>query len=116
MPCMVYMTAADEDEAGRIGRALVEARLAAGVNVIPGARSIYRWRGAVRERSEVVVIAKTRESLVERLVAKVEELHSYECPCVVALPIAAGTPAYLDWIAAETELPKPAPAPGRGRR
>ncbi len=115
-PVLVYITTADETEALAIGRALVETRLAAGVNVIPGARSVYRWRGAVRERSEVVVIAKTRESLVDALIAKVEELHSYECPCVVALPIAAGNPAYLDWIAAETEPPKPAPARGRGRR
>ncbi len=111
-PVLVYITAADETEALAIGRALVEARLAAGVNVIPGARSVYRWRGAVREESEVVVIAKTSESLVERLIARVGELHSYECPCVVALPIAAGNPAYLDWIAAETEPPKPAPARG----
>ena len=99
---LVYITAADETEALAIARVLVEARLAAGVNVIPGARSVYRWRGAVRQRNEVVVIAKTRDSLVDALIAKVGELHSYECPCVVALPIAAGNPAYLDWIATET--------------
>ncbi len=102
MPCMVYMTAADEDEAGRIGRALVEARLAACVNVIPGMRSFYRWQGEVQDDREVVMIAKTREALVGALVARVKELHSYDCPCVVALPIIAGNPDFLAWIEAET--------------
>ncbi len=102
MACMVYMTAADEDEAGRIGRALVAERLAACVNVIPGMRSIYRWQGEVHDDREVVVIAKTREALVDALVARVKELHSYDCPCVVALPIGAGNPDFLDWIEAET--------------
>ncbi len=102
MPCMVYMTAADEDEAGRIGRALVAERLAACVNVIPGMRSFYRWQDEVQDDREVVVIAKTRETLLDALVARVKELHSYDCPCVVALPIVAGNPDFLDWIEAET--------------
>ncbi len=102
MACMVYMTAADEDEAGRIGRALVAERLAACVNVIPGMRSFYRWQDEVHDDREVVVIAKTREALVDALVARVKELHSYDCPCVVALPIGAGNSDFLDWIEAET--------------
>ena len=102
---MVYMTATDEDEAGRIGRALVAERLAACVNVIPGMRSFYSWQGEVRDDREVVVIAKTRETLLDALVARVKELHSYECPCVVALPIVAGNPDFLDWIEAETAEP-----------
>lgn len=103
MTCMIYMTAADEDEAARIGRALVEARLAACVNIIPGMRSFYRWQGEVRDDREVVMIAKSRRTLVDALVARVKELHSYECPCVVALPIEGGNRDFLDWIAAETE-------------
>ncbi len=103
MVCMVYMTAADEDEAARIGRALVEARLAACVNIIPGMRSFYRWQGEVRDDREVVMIAKSRRTLVDALVARVKELHGYECPCVVALPIEGGNRDFLDWIAAETE-------------
>ncbi len=99
---LVYMTAGDEDEARRIGRALIEGRLAAGVNIIPGVRSVYRWRGEVRDAREVVVIAKTREALVDAVVARVKELHSYDCPCVVTLPITAGNPAYLEWIETET--------------
>ncbi len=102
-PHLVYMTAGDENEARRIGHALIEARLAACVNVIPGMRSLYRWQGEVQDDREVVIIAKTRESLVDALIAKVKELHSYDCPCIVALPIHAGNPAFLDWIVAETE-------------
>ncbi len=105
MPCMVYMTASDEDEAGRIGRALVDERLAACVNVIPGMRSFYRWQGEVHHDREVVVIAKTREVLVDALVARVKELHGSDCPCVVALPIIAGNPDFLAWIEAETAEP-----------
>ena len=102
-PHLVYMTAGDENEARRIGHALIEARLAACVNVIPGMRSLYRWQGEIQDDREVVIIAKTRESLVDALIAKVKELHSYDCPCIVALPIHAGNPAFLDWIVAETE-------------
>jgi periplasmic divalent cation tolerance protein len=100
--CVLYMTASSLDEARRIGRALVEARLVACVNMIDGMTSIYWWQGAVEEAAEVVVIAKTRRDLVDRAVATVKSLHSYSVPCVVALPIEAGNPAYLDWIAAET--------------
>ena len=100
--CMVYITAGDEAEAKALGRALVEARLAACANVLPGITPIYWWEGKVEEGREVALIAKTRADLVERLTAFVKERHSYDCPCVVALPIAAGNPAFLDWIAAET--------------
>ena len=100
--CMVYITAEDEAEAKALGRALVEARLAACANVLPGVTPIYWWDGKVEEGSEVALIAKTRADLVERLTAFVKERHSYDCPCVVALPIAAGNTAFLDWIAAET--------------
>ena len=99
---LVYITAADRAQALAIGRALVEARLAACANVLPGITSIYRWEGVVRQDDEAALVAKTRSELVEALVAKVRELHTYSCPCVVALPIVAGNPAFLDWIGAET--------------
>jgi periplasmic divalent cation tolerance protein len=83
-------------------RTVVEERLAASANVLDGATSIYWWRGALEEASEAVLILKTRTELVERLAARIRELHSYECPCVVALPIVAGNPQYLAWIARET--------------
>jgi len=98
----VYMTASGTAEARTIGRALVEERLAACVNILPGMASLYWWEGAVREDEETVFIAKTREHLVDALTERVGELHSYDCPCVVALPIVGGNPAYLAWLAGNT--------------
>jgi periplasmic divalent cation tolerance protein len=100
--CLLYMTAGSAEEARRIGAALVDERLTACVNIIDGMTSIYRWEGAVRNDSETVMIAKTRRDLVDGVIARVKTLHSYSCPCVVALPIVAGNPAFLDWIGAET--------------
>lgn len=98
----IYITAASQDEALTIGRAVVEARLAACANVFPGITSVYWWEGSRQEGSEAALILKTRQDLVDQVVAKVKELHSYECPCVVALPIAGGNKEFLDWIAKET--------------
>jgi periplasmic divalent cation tolerance protein len=96
-----YVTAGSREEALAIGRTVVEERLAACANVLDDMSSIYWWQGTLEQASEAVLILKTRAELVERLTARVRELHSYECPCVVALPIEAGNPAYLDWIARE---------------
>jgi periplasmic divalent cation tolerance protein len=101
--CLVYMTAETPREARDIGRALIEARLAACVNIIEGMKSLYWWEGRVEEGAETVVIAKTREDAVPRLTAKVKEMHGYDCPCVVSLPIEGGNPDFLSWIEAETE-------------
>jgi periplasmic divalent cation tolerance protein len=98
----VYMTASSAAEAGRIGRALVEERLAACVNVLSGIRSIYRWQGAVEEAEEVAMIAKTTADRFASLERRVRELHSYDVPCVVAWPHSAGHKPFLDWIRAET--------------
>ena len=100
--CLVYMTAETPDQAREIGRALVADRLAACVNVIEGMTSLYWWEGEVEEGAETVLIAKTRGELVERLTDRVKALHSYDCPCVVALPIGAGNPDFLSWIESET--------------
>ena len=100
---LCYVTAGSRAEALAIGRTVVEERLAASANVLDGATSIYWWQGALEQAGEAVLILKTRTELVERLTARIRELHSYECPCVVALPIAAGNPQYFDWIAAETQ-------------
>lgn len=99
---LVYMTAETPEEAQEIGRALVEGRLAACVNIIEGMTSLYWWEGAVEKGAETVLIAKTRDDLVGRLTDRVKELHSYDCPCVVAVPIKAGNPDFLSWIEAET--------------
>ena len=103
--CFCYMTAGSREEALRIGRALVEERLAACTNLIEGMTSIYRWQGAIQEDAEVVLIAKTRPDLVTRLTERVKALHSYDCPCVIALPVDGGNQAFIDWIAAETSAP-----------
>ena len=97
-----YVTAGSRDEALTIGRTVVEERLAACANVLDGMTSLYWWQGALEQAGEAVLILKTRAELVGRLTARIKELHSYECPCVVALPIAAGNPDYLRWIAGET--------------
>ena len=100
--CWIYMTASSTEEAQRLGRALVEERLAACANVIPGMMSCYHWQGKVEEAQEAVLIAKTRRDLVDALTARVKALHSYTVPCVLALPVLGGNPDYLRWIAEET--------------
>lgn len=99
---MVYVTAASRDEAATIGRTVVEERLAACANVLADVTSFYWWEGAVQEGAEASLILKTRPELVDALIARVRTLHSYSVPCVVALPIAAGNPDFLDWIVKET--------------
>ena len=99
---LVYMTAGSAEEARSVGASLVERRLAACVNILPGMLSQYRWEGSVQTEEEVVLIAKTRSDLVDALTGHVREVHSYDCPCVVALPIEGGNPAFLQWIADET--------------
>lgn len=99
---LVLVTVPSADEARAIARALVEARLAASANVLPGATSFYWWQGAVQEGGEALLLAKTRAALVDRLVDFVKARHSYVCPCVVALPISTGNPDYLAWLEEET--------------
>jgi len=101
-PISVYVVAADIVEAERIAEALVAERLAACVNILGPASSVYRWKGAVERAAEIALIAKSRRDLFDRLAARVRELHSYDTPAIVAWPIVAGDRAYLDWIAAET--------------
>ena len=98
----VYATAGDRAEALRIGRAVVEARLAACANVIDGMRSVYWWQGKLEEGNEAVLILKTTEDRVRELIAQVKALHSYDCPCIEALSIVDGHPAFLEWVAQET--------------
>ena len=98
MYIMAYITAADADEARRIARALVEERLAACVNILGRVESVYRWEGEVQSSEETVFLAKTTEDHFEALAARVRELHSYELPCIVAVPLARGEAGFLDWI------------------
>ena len=102
MVLFVYITCADNDEAKKIARALVEERLAACTNIMAGHESIYHWQGKIETAREVAVILKTRANLFEALKDRVLALHSYECPCVVAMPIEKGHQAFLEWIESET--------------
>jgi periplasmic divalent cation tolerance protein len=86
-------------DAQRIARALVEERLAACVNVVPGVVSVYRWKGVVEKEDELLLIIKTIGERVEPLKGRLLELHPYELPEVVVIPIGSGHQAYLDWIA-----------------
>jgi len=99
---LVYITCGDEEEARRIGGTLVKERLAACGNVIGAMKSIYWWQGVVQEDGEAVLIAKTKSELLDRLCLRVKKLHSYEVPCIVALPIIGGNPDFMQWIEDET--------------
>ncbi len=100
--CEVVVTAPDAGWLAGLTRTLVEERLAACGHVIPAVRSVYRWDGAVHDEAEARVGLHTRRSLVPAIVARTAELHPYDVPCVLALPVADGNPAYLEWLAAGT--------------
>lgn len=99
---LLYVTAEDAEEAKAIGRALVEARLAACANVIAGMIPIFWWNDSVQEGSEAILLAKTRADLVPAATRLIVERHSYALPCVVALDLQPGHQPFLDWIAEET--------------
>ncbi len=92
------MTAPDAETAERIARVLVDERLIACANVLPGVTSIYRWQGQVHADAECLVVMKTRAELVDRLVECVPQLHPYDVPELLALPVDRGLPAYCRWI------------------
>ncbi|MDP2917622.1 MAG: divalent-cation tolerance protein CutA [Dehalococcoidia bacterium] len=98
----IYITAKDESEAREIGVKLVAEKLAACVNFFP-VHSIYRWRGKIEEAGEIALIVKTRAGLVDRVIKRVKELHSYKVPCIVSWAIDKGNTDYLGWIKESTE-------------
>jgi periplasmic divalent cation tolerance protein len=98
--CLVSCPSAES--AREIGLAIVEERLAACANILPGMQSIYRWEGAIERAEEALLMLKTLPALVEALTRRVVELHPYAVPCVVALPIVDGHADYLRWVERET--------------
>lgn len=102
-PVLLYTTFPSVVEAERTGRKLVEAGLAACVNVIPGMRSIYRWEGKLEEAEEAVMIVKSRASHAEKITGTIKAAHAYDNPSVLVLPILGGSQPFIDWILAETE-------------
>jgi periplasmic divalent cation tolerance protein len=99
---LVLTNCPDAETAGRIARALVEARLAACVNQLGPAHSTYRWRGAVEEASEITLLIKTTRQRYPALQAQLRQLHPYEVPEILAIPLESGFPDYLSWVIAET--------------
>lgn len=97
----IYINAGSEEEAQIIAKELLSSRLAASVNILNNIHSFYWWDGRMQEKAEIVMIAKTTQDRVAELIEKVKSLHSYECPCIVSLPVSAGDQPYLDWIAHE---------------
>ncbi|HXE40311.1 MAG TPA: divalent-cation tolerance protein CutA [Azonexus sp.] len=99
---LVITNCPDEASANAIALAVVEARLAACVNILPRVQSVYRWQGAVESTSEIPLLIKTTAANYPALEQAIAKLHPYEVPEIIALPIAQGLPAYLNWVAAET--------------
>ena len=100
--CWVYMTAGSIEEAKSIGQILVVQNLAACVNLLENMTSIYKWEEKLEESKEVTMIAKTRKTLIPKLIETVNSLHSYDCPCILELPIQGGNPDFLSWIKSQT--------------
>ena len=100
-------TASSAEEGVGLGRRLVEERLAACVNVLPGVRSLYIWEGALQETDEALLVIKTRRDRYPALARRIQELHSYSVPEILAVPVESGSPAYIDWVLATV-------APGGG--
>jgi len=95
---VVVSTVPSVEEGRRIGRDVVENRLAACVNVIPGLVSVYEWEGKIEEESEALLVLKTAEALADKLTERILAVHPYDHPEVVAMPIVSGNPKYLEWI------------------
>lgn len=100
---LIYMTAGSKDEAKNIGKVLIESKLAACVNIVDGMNSIYMWEGELQEDQEVILIAKTEAKHVRELVEKVKSVHSYECPCILSIPVEGGNQAFIEWILNEVK-------------
>ena len=100
--CWLYMTAGSVEEAKNIGKILVGQNLAACVNLLENMTSIYKWEEKLEESKEVIMIAKTSKTLMPNLIETVNSLHSYDCPCILELPIQGANPDFLSWIGSQT--------------
>ena len=99
---LVLTTLPTADGAAEVAKTVVDEKLAACANILPALRSIYRWEGKVQDENEVLVLLKTRQAQYERLEARILELHPYDVPEILAIPIEEGHRTYLDWVASET--------------
>lgn len=101
---VILVTAANREEAIKIARAMVEAKLAACANILPAVQSVYRWKGKVVKAREVLIFLKSTKSRYPALERAIKAMHSYETPEIIALPIANGLPQYLGWVHDETHI------------
>jgi periplasmic divalent cation tolerance protein len=95
---VVFSTCATEEDAAKLARALVEARVAACVTLVPGARSVYRWQGAIESAEECLLIIKSSRQLFEALRTALEQAHAYDVPEVLAMPVVEGSANYMNWL------------------
>jgi periplasmic divalent cation tolerance protein len=100
---VVFITTSSVEEAQKIGSTLVEERLVACTNIISPVQSIFRWEGKISDEREALLMAKTKGALFDDIVVRVKQLHSYSVPEIIAIPIAAGSQDYLNWISEETK-------------
>ena len=100
---VILTTAPSEEEAVAIAKRLVGDKLAACVNVVPGVRSIYRWEGKLCDDAELLLVVKTTPAKQDAVIAMIQEVHSYDCPEAIVLPVVAGSRKYLDWIGEATQ-------------
>jgi periplasmic divalent cation tolerance protein len=102
-PIVVLMTAATADEARRLAEMLIEKKLAACAQILPEMQSVYRWQGEIHHDAEILLLAKTTRDRFDQLEREVRAVHSYETPEIIALPVAAGSEAYLKWLLSSCE-------------
>lgn len=103
MFALIYIITSSEEESLLIGKKVVEERLAACSNIIPSIKSFYWWDAKLEEDSESVLILKTTSKNVDNIIKRVKEIHSYENPCIISLPIITGSEEYLGWLKSEVE-------------
>ena len=99
---LVITSCPDEESANAVALAVIKARLAACVNILPRVQSVYRWQGKVESTSEIPLFFKSSAASYPALETKIQELHPYDLPEIIALPLSHGLPTYLNWVAAET--------------
>lgn len=99
---LIFVTTATEEEANKIGRALVEQGLVACANILPMKKSIFKWEGKVSEEEEVFMLLKSREDLFNEAMRMIKHMHSYQVPEIIAIPLVAGSSDYLNWVMANT--------------
>ncbi len=100
---LLYFTAAKREDLLRIGRVLIEERLAACVNILGEIESLYRWENAIQQETEAAAIAKTTPELTDQVIHRIQELHDYDCPAILAWPITKGNPDFFKWVNEETQ-------------